>query len=460
MKTKNLLKMFMTEGLVGGDGVPQELPKLNPDMAQNKSPGGSNKIEVPQNKDGDNEPGTNKPDLSKDLKNDGDKEDSETKTELEATDRALAIAEYHLKKMNSMKDLKEVEDIDLDKMGAAHKIITDTRAALQEMIGKCGKKKVEKPIKESSENPEFAEFKILTTLPVRNYGDTEAAFEVAKKQRDDAIAAVKKEIKRFVPKYPSGVTFWAEFKKFDSKNLKYASAYYDVIIEGTKVFIDDLKKKYLEADDLPWYESIKEESEEDLQWEILDLIGDIDNFFVSYTDRRPEADEYDRLEKKYEAAKKQKDFDLKYWHKQFKDFAKKLGLQEKDSIEEDSNKELPDLETILKSPSQHITKSLDKNDFVQAGEKRISLVNEKYLPFSANKILLLPRETLLATIRSEAKGMRLIFSIGTKYYYTESMKAPMSLVPFKNQSTAGSVAGYLINPSKVEDGKKRLLNLE
>jgi hypothetical protein len=69
---------------------------------------------------------------------------------LEATSQCLSLAEYHLGKLNKMKELEEIEDVNLDKIGAAHKIITDTRQALQEMLKKCDECKAEK----STEKPE------------------------------------------------------------------------------------------------------------------------------------------------------------------------------------------------------------------------------------------------------------------------------------------------------------------
>lgn len=144
---KNLLNMFISEGLVDGQMMPQELPKLDGNLQQNKTTQTPGKLEIPKNQ----EPSVpqNKPEMPDALKKKEGEADSKTEgsdyeSALEATSQCLALAEYHLGKLNKMKELEEIEDVNLDKLGAAHKIITDTKQALQEMLKKAGEKKSEK----------------------------------------------------------------------------------------------------------------------------------------------------------------------------------------------------------------------------------------------------------------------------------------------------------------------------
>lgn len=157
-KAKEILNMFVTEGLVDGDMMPQSLPKLDPNIQQSRATANApSKLEVPQ--DEKQNPVGNKPDLPNELKKkDSDKDEKEDiksdyKEALEASHHCLSLAEHHLSKLNKMKEIEEGEDINLDKIGAAHKIITDTKQALQEMLKKIDQKKTE-PIKEDVETKE------------------------------------------------------------------------------------------------------------------------------------------------------------------------------------------------------------------------------------------------------------------------------------------------------------------
>lgn len=277
-KSKELLKMFVVEGLVDAQMIPQDLPKLDNTIQQNKgqSSATTNKLEIPQPNEV-NPTNPKKPDLPKELKDkDGDvEESSEYKMALEASHQCLSLAEYHLGKLNKMKELEEIEDVNLDKIGAAHKIITDTRQALQEMIKKCGENKSEpkeeKPVQEAIETKE------------------------------------------------------------------------------------------------------------------------------------------------------------------------------------------PDSEEIIKNPKKYITNSLIKDDFVQAAQKRIYLLNEKMLK-DGKRVLLLLRDTMAATIRSENKeGLPLIYFInGICYQESETKNGVRILTPFLRQETARSIANDLNNPRRYEEGKRRI----
>jgi hypothetical protein len=177
-KSKDLLKMFVTEGLVDGQMMPKDLPKLDNNIQQNKgSTSVTNKLEVPQ-PDEANLTSPQKPTLPNELKDkkDGDEKEefSEYKMALEASHQCLSLAEYHLGKLNKMKELSELEDVNLDKIGAAHKIITDTRQALQEMIKKCEKPK-EEGLKESSD---------LIGVSVFGIGGEEKIADISKGRED------------------------------------------------------------------------------------------------------------------------------------------------------------------------------------------------------------------------------------------------------------------------------------
>lgn len=287
-KTNELINMFITEGLVDGNMMPAELPKLDGNIQQNKATQTpSNKLEVPT--DAKDKIPTNKPDLPKDLKDKGDK--SDYKMALEASHQCLSLAEYHLGKLNKMKEIEEGEDINLDKIGAAHKIITDTKQALQEMISK--------------------------------YKDSEKS--------------------------------------------------------------EEPKEKEAPKEEKPVQEAVETKPEE-----------------------------------------------------------KEISL-----------------EMILKNPKQYITSPLDKNDFVQAGSKRLSLVNEKFFHYK-NQLLLNLRETMFATMKKEAGDLPFIFCIGDKrtYYFGDKKMDIMVLTPFERQATAAVIAGDLLNPEKQEMAKRKLLQLK
>lgn len=137
-KIKSILRSMIQEGFVDETGKTAELPKLDSNATQNTATALPNigTPSVTQNSQKQNL-SQEKPEGEEPKENEEKVESKPWLKELEAANAGMMLAEYHMEKVNANKT--ESEDIDFEKLGAAHRIITDTRKALSEMYSMASK---------------------------------------------------------------------------------------------------------------------------------------------------------------------------------------------------------------------------------------------------------------------------------------------------------------------------------
>jgi hypothetical protein len=166
-KMQTLIRSFLNEGLIGKDGTPVEMAKLNPQMQQNLSttPPPADPTDVPApaadavtNAAKDEPQDEVKDNLKKaeEALDEGDSLD-----EIQAAHSGILIAEYHVGKLCS--SLTEGEDIDLEKLRGTKTMLTDARKSMYEYWSKKRKGEKKEPVEESSDQgyPE----RVPVTLP-------------------------------------------------------------------------------------------------------------------------------------------------------------------------------------------------------------------------------------------------------------------------------------------------------
>lgn len=131
-KGKYLLKHLIKEGLLGAQGQPMALPKVDGGMQQNTAVPKQGTAQTPnpepqqQNSQTPNQNPNQKP------TNDKQNESSDQyMNEMEAGVYGLHLAEMHMNRLGEMKN--EAEDVETDKLDGMRKVITDTRSQLREM---------------------------------------------------------------------------------------------------------------------------------------------------------------------------------------------------------------------------------------------------------------------------------------------------------------------------------------
>jgi hypothetical protein len=131
-----LISQFINEGLMGDQGQMIELPKIDANLQQNTS----TSAKPPTLNPTPEKPQENKANPSMDsTKPTNDKQDdvsSKYISEVKAAAYGLHLAEYHMDKMNEMKSLSEIEDVDLEKVRKSRDVITDCKKTLHEIVNK------------------------------------------------------------------------------------------------------------------------------------------------------------------------------------------------------------------------------------------------------------------------------------------------------------------------------------
>jgi hypothetical protein len=168
-KMQSLIKSFLNEGLLGKDGTPVEMAKLNPQMQQNLSttPPPADPTDVPATAPAVDDATNAAKDSAEDEVKDNLKKaeealgEGDSLDEIQAAHSGILIAEYHVGKLCS--SLTEGEDIDLEKLRGTKTMLTDARKAMYEYWNKKRKGEKKEPVEESS-NEGYPERK-LVTLP-------------------------------------------------------------------------------------------------------------------------------------------------------------------------------------------------------------------------------------------------------------------------------------------------------
>jgi hypothetical protein len=144
-----LVKGFMDEGLIGSGET--SLPTINNQVTQNQATPGIQQSAQQQSLQKRPDASGNPPSVDNIQNTATEPKEEEPKTEssddyhdeLESVCNALHLSERGLNRLVSMKPMEE--DVELDKVVNAQKIITDTRKALKELHEKMKNKKSEQP---------------------------------------------------------------------------------------------------------------------------------------------------------------------------------------------------------------------------------------------------------------------------------------------------------------------------